>query len=328
MHCKKCGQLLVAEWTHNIPLINNRFMLKDMAVVYGISIVIMELLVAGMSFFLGEEVVWIPLPIVGIVIGILIVLFLIAAGVVLRNRISMQFTLSPEGITWDMGSRQKRINRVGMILAMLVGRPGAAGASMLAVSGETGGIPWRNIHKITTFPSLRVITLSNSWRPVLRLHVPDHLWATAEAMIRTYWTPPVAEQPTPAQKRESGRALIFRILWAVAAVAACLLATVWYDFDLDDLWRPLFLAGLLVVVASLLVGAARRILAFLGGLLTVYLLVRHMLEGFRPIIGLSGTYYGRSFAADPWIFALSVLGYLTLFALAIRGMVSGRPAAR
>ena len=324
-HCTQCGQPLIMQWTYDIPLINNRFMIKDMVVVYGLSIVAMELLVAGMSFLLGEEIVWIPLQAVGLVVVILVVLFLIAAGLLLRNRISMEFTLSPAGVAWDTSSRQKKINRVGLVLATLLGRPGAAGASMLAVSQEAGGIRWREIKKVTVFRGPGVITLSNSWRPLLRLHVPDNVWPAVEAMIQAYWTPPAVVPPTPLQRRESGKTLLVRALWAIGAVAACLLATVWYDFNLDDLWRPLFLAGLLVAVASLLGSAGRRILAFLGGVLTVYLLVRHMLEGLDPIIGPSGTYYGRSYSADPWLFALSVLGYLALIALAVRGVLTGHP---
>jgi hypothetical protein len=113
-----------------------------------------------------------------------------------------------------------------------------------------------------------------------------------------------------------------RIHWfALAAVAATFLATIWYDFVLDDLWRPLFLAGLLVTVGTLVGGAARRILGFLGMALTLYLFVRHMMEGFDPMIGLTGFDYGRSYSADPVTFALSVAGYPVLLALGVRCVV-------
>jgi len=34
-------------------------------------------------------------------------------------------------------------------------------------------LKWSEVRKVTFFPGQRVMTLSNSWRPVVRLHGPD-----------------------------------------------------------------------------------------------------------------------------------------------------------
>lgn len=324
-YCRACGGPLTLAWSYDVPLVTNRFMLKDMAVVYGLSLCIMVLLVAGMSFLIGEEIVWIPIQMIGIVAAVLIVLFLIAAGVVLGNRITMEFVLTPEGVSWNTGTRQKKINRAGLILATLAGRPGPMGASLLAVASESGGLRWRDIHKVSIFSGPGVITLSNSWRPVLRLYAPPSLQPTVEAMVKTYWIPQSADARGTAASRRNLRFLGRRLPWAVAAVAACMAAVAWYDFALDDAWRFLIVAGILVTAASLFGGAVRRILGFLGGALTVYLLVGHVLEGLDPIIGPSGAYYGRTLEVDPWLFAVSLVGYLALVGLAVRCVVTGRP---
>lgn len=268
--CDFCGERVTATWSRDIRLVTDRFILKDMVMVFVIAVVVAELLVAGTSFLLGRGVLWMPPHIMGLILVFVLALSIFAAGVVLGNRITMAFLVTPVGIAWGTGSRQKKVDRTAAAVSMVAGSPTAAGASLLAVAQESGLLPWEEIRKLTAFPGPGVITLSNSWRPVLRLYVP---------------------------------------------------ATVWYYFNLDDLWRPLFLAGLLVAVGTLIGGAARRVLGFVGMAITLYLFVRHMMEGFDPIIGPSGFNYGRSYSADPILFALSVVGYLALLALGVRCVV-------
>ena len=318
-YCSSCGGHVSTAWSRDVRLVTNRFMLKDMVMVLAISLVVAELLVAGMSFLLGEDILWMPLHIMGLIFAFLLALFLFAAGVVLGNRIPMEFLVTPSGVAWGTGTRQKRFNRAALVIATLAGSPGAAGASLLAMSQETGMFPWEEIRKVTAFPGPGVITLSNSWRPVLRLYVPPEGYEEVAVLVDRYATR--AKEPGPRVRLRWGREMWVRIGLAVVTVVATLLAAIWYDFTLDDLWRPLFLAGLLLVVASLTGGPARRILGFLGTALTLYLFVRHMLEGFDPIIGPSGFNYGRSYSADPVPFALSVVGYLGLLALGVRCVV-------
>ncbi|NLE73043.1 MAG: hypothetical protein GX604_00190 [Actinobacteria bacterium] len=319
VHCGFCGQRVAATWSRDIRLVTDRFILKDVVMVFVIAVVVAELLVAGTSFLLGRGVLWMPPHIMGLILVFVLALSIFAAGVVLGNRITMAFLVTPVGVAWGTGSRQKKVDRTAAAVSMLAGSPTAAGASLLAVAQESGLLPWEEIRKVTAFPGPGVITLSNSWRPVLRLYVPAGEYEEVAALVDRYAVR--AKEPRPRLGIRWGREAWVRIGFVLATVAATVLATVWYDFNLDDLWRPLFLAGLLVVVGTLIGGAARRVLGFVGTAITLYLFVRHMMEGFDPIIGPSGFDYGRSYSADPILFVLSVVGYLALLALGVRCVV-------
>jgi hypothetical protein len=319
-YCAACGEHVAASWSRDVKLVTNRFLAKDMLVVLVVALPIMEVLVAGMSFFIGEDVVWIPPSILGIAFGVVLGLFLFSAGVVLRNRVPMEFLVTPGGVAWSTGRRQKKMTRAALTISLLAGSPTAAGASLLALAQESGRLPWKEVRKVTYFPGPGVITLSNAWRPTLRLYLPTDQYHDVAAMVDRYALR--AKQPGPRLLIRWGREAWTRTGFALASVAATALATVWYDLAVDDLWRPLLLAGFLVAIGTVLGGAARRILGFLGTALTLYLFVRHLMEGFDHVTGFTGIDYGRFFSVDSLTFALSVAGYVALLALGARCAVA------
>jgi hypothetical protein len=83
----------------------------------------------------------------------------------------MKFYLSPKGARVESLSRRgKWGNRLAVVLGALAGRPGVAGAGLLAMSQEMVSVEWREVHRINVYPQARVISLMNSWRVVFRLY--------------------------------------------------------------------------------------------------------------------------------------------------------------
>ncbi|MCX6642386.1 MAG: hypothetical protein NTV15_03240, partial [Candidatus Bathyarchaeota archaeon] len=74
------------------------------------------------------------------------------------------------GISYESGSTGKKWNRAALVLGVLAGKPGTAGAGALAMSGEAGSYAWKEIVKITVDEKRRIISLHNSWRTLNRLY--------------------------------------------------------------------------------------------------------------------------------------------------------------
>jgi hypothetical protein len=168
-------------WEYDIPLVSNLFMVRDLLIVIGASLVVMQVLLVVVGFLAGEGAVILPLKIYAIVGGALAVLFVIAAGVVFGNRHRTRFTVGPQGVAYESGSRERRIDRIVLVLSAPAGRPRA---SLIAVSQESGRYSWSAVKKVTVHPRQRVITLSDSWHPLLRLYCHQSL------SRREVWTRP------------------------------------------------------------------------------------------------------------------------------------------
>lgn len=303
-------------WEYDIPLINNLFMVRDFLLVLVLSLVIMQALVIVVGFLAGEELVVIPLQIYGIVIAVLVVLFLVAAGIVFANRHRTRFTVSRKGVDYETGARERRINRVVLFLSFLVGRPGAA---LLATSREAGHFDWADVHKVSVFPRKRVITLSDSWHPLLRLYCPPESFDQTVAAVQGYAAAAAAKRAARQAAEPAARTRRpwwFYAAWIVGVGAATFLGLAGYDTRLDDAWRWLILASVFVLVAGLLNGAlGRRFFGLLGMLVGIFVLIYLLKDAFRPIIGPSGMSYGRAYEVDTWVFVVSLIGQLSLIAM-------------
>ena len=301
-------------WDYDIPLVNNIFMLRDFFMVLVLSLVGMQLCVLLVGFLAGEGAVIFPAKVYGIVAGVFVVLFLIAAGLVLLNRSRTRFTVGPEGVGYEPGPRERRTNRAVFWLSVLVGRPGPA---LIAASQATGEFEWADIHKVTVHGRQSVITLSNSWRPILRLYCPPETFGPVLALVQHYASAAAAKRAARPREVSRRRPWWAYVAWTVGVAAATFLGMADYDIQLDDMWRWLLLEAVLVLVSGLVEEPlSRRLLSLAGFVVGIFVLIYLLRDAFRPIVGLGGTYYGRAYEIDTWLFVVALAGQLALLAMA------------
>jgi hypothetical protein len=309
----------VISWEQYIPL-TDRFMVYDLLKVFIASVAIMQLLLLVMSFFIGEDPVLLPLEVYLILFAIFASLYLFVALAVFRNKFWASFALAPEGAMYQMGLRERKINRLVLGLSLLFGRPGPTGASLLALSQESGMVEWKDVHNVKIYPKERVVALSNSWRTVLRLYCLAENFDQAADRAQKYASEGALWRKRhyrPVRHRWS-----FYALWTGSALAATLAALAWFEiyYDLTD--RIALLAGILV----LFLGFAgsfwwSRLVALPATGASLWFLVRLSLLAMDPITGPTGVFYGRSYELDTSMLLISAAGGMALLAMSCAGLL-------
>jgi hypothetical protein len=169
------------QWSRNVPLATNVFIMKDTVLAVGLSSLIFLALLIVLSG--GED--WESMVMLwAAVTGFMLVVFLIAMVVVLWNRIGMEFRLDAGGVSVATGRRESRINSAVTILGTLARSPGTAGAGLLAKSSETVSYEWPEIKKVIVYPRQKVIYLKAGLLYPLRLYCTAENYADVERMVR------------------------------------------------------------------------------------------------------------------------------------------------
>ncbi|MDO9574618.1 MAG: hypothetical protein Q7I94_06450 [Candidatus Contubernalis sp.] len=165
------GKGSVITWDTEISLLTNPLVVKQFIMMLLFSGLFMGLLLAFILLVTGE-----PEGIPGILMGILIgvsvvgVLLLLSILLVFRGRFKVRFTVDHKGVLWEtIDSRAKTGSRLAILVGILARSPQTAGAGTLAMSREKEFVGWKEINSVEYNQSQRMITLRNSWRPVMML---------------------------------------------------------------------------------------------------------------------------------------------------------------
>jgi len=180
------GQLA---WTAAIPMVNNPFFLWDMAKLWGISCSFLFLLMFGLWVVeQTPQALQFAFIIPTAMFAGFFVFSLLIALVFFFNKYYAQIVFSDDGIAYDLVRWTRKLGKAvtagSIVLGVIAGAPQVVGAGLLAEAQRSLVLPWGDIKKVTFFPRMRVITLSNSWRPVIRLWCPDDdVYAMAKEQI-------------------------------------------------------------------------------------------------------------------------------------------------
>ena len=172
-------------WEYALPLATNPFIWWDFLRVVAASLLIMELLVFAMSLVAGDPV-WLPLSVLALVAGILAALFLIATLLIYGNRYRARFVVDAGGAQMEDAGQGRRFRWVMAALGVLARQPGAVFSTTAGPSGYGERISWREVRRVTVHRRLRVVTLSNSWRSLLRLYCPPELLDQVAALAQAH----------------------------------------------------------------------------------------------------------------------------------------------
>ncbi|MGB9593137.1 MAG: hypothetical protein ACPL7R_03230 [Anaerolineae bacterium] len=163
----------------------NPFIWWDFLRVVAASLLIMELLVFLMSLIAGDPVL-IPPSILALVAGILAALFALTTTLVYGNRYRARFLLDAKGAQMEDAGQGRRYKWLMVALGLVARQPGAVFGATAGPSGYGERVSWRDVRRVAVHRRLRVVTLSNSWRSLLRLYCPPERFDQVVAHVQSH----------------------------------------------------------------------------------------------------------------------------------------------
>lgn len=107
------------------------------------------------------------------------------------NRSYAVFEIDEKGIrqypTKKTHRKNTAINTILFLLGLASGRPGYAGAALIAQSTNSASITWRNVGKLKFYPRQKAIAVKNSWRTVLVIYcTPENYEEVSQFMYSKF----------------------------------------------------------------------------------------------------------------------------------------------
>jgi hypothetical protein len=160
-------------WEAIIPLFTNPFLWFD----FGKALLAPIILFGGLIGFIlagDNDPDWAQaFGVLALCLAAVAALFAFVELVVFRNRMAVRYALDDKEIAYESGRPARAAQKIGVVIGVLARSPLLVGGSLLAASSNSLTVRWRDVKKVTPFAARKVITLSNSWRPVLRVYCPD-----------------------------------------------------------------------------------------------------------------------------------------------------------
>lgn len=174
-------------WETDVHLVTHPLMLAAFARLFVLTGLIMGALLSFIFAVTGETESIAPmLELTGILVAGLAVLSGLICVVIFRNRMHMRFSLDAEAAQAEVtDTRAKTANKIAVVAGILTGRPGLAGAGLIAQSSSHQMAAWSAVAQARYNPAWRTVSLSNGWRTVLNLFCTKENYDDVAAAVRT-----------------------------------------------------------------------------------------------------------------------------------------------
>ena len=248
-------------WEADVHLITHPLMLTNFVKLFVLAGAIMAALLCFMMAITGQmDNIVLMLELVGICVGVVMALCLLVALAVFRNRMHMRFRVDDTSAEVELhDSRAKIASKLVLAGGLLMGKPGLAGAGLIATANTQQRAVWSAIERARYHPACRAITLSNGWRTVITLFCTPENYSAVAATVHNA----LAAQPPRARRRNPLPMLLLR---TVLVVAACLPLFFLPFLDEDAMLPALLTLTLGLTTVWLIPVAAWAVLGCLGWL--------------------------------------------------------------
>jgi len=231
------------EWQADVRLMTHPLMLITFAKLFAITGLVMGALMTGL-LLIDDDADAVPqmLALMGMILLGLMVLFALISLLLFHNRMRMRFRVDAHAAEAEMiDTRALKANKLAIVAGALTGKPGVAGAGLLAASNTGQKTVWSAVAKARYYKPWRAVALSNGWRTIVTLYCTDANYDAVACFVEQA----MAARPAEAKKPHKNP-LPKLLLHTVLIVAACLPL-----FHLPDLDESAMLPALLVLAFAL-----------------------------------------------------------------------------
>lgn len=313
-------------WEIEVPLLS-REILRGYAMAVGLAILLAAAFV-GVGLVANGAVDAIPGLAAMLALVALVALAVFGAGfvvawVLFRGAIRMRYVVDGEGVSATVVERGARAaNRAAVALGFIAGRPGAAGAGLIAIGQETVELRWDGAFRASFDAAAGTITFRNAWRPLLVVHAGAADFEPVARLVREG----MAKAGTAVRAAAAPSPLVGVLRrTAVAVLGSVALFPLVDAFDVDGFLPFLVLAFAVAMVwlVSLFAWVVMGGLVVIGGSVGLALAATS-----RSILQPGVTYRGWELLSDDDVAALvlAVVGAGLLLWLAVRALRGEAPS--
>lgn len=176
---KTCTSL---QWATSVPIFRHPVIVRQLCLAIGLPFGILVLVLCLVADDLQSLVY--PLALIG---GLFVLTWLFIM-VVWRGRYEVECILDGSGVRCRTRKSQARTNKIinglTVTLGLLSGKPGVAGAGMLAQSRQDQTIRWKNIRKVRRYPKICTIMVHGGFAEHLALFCTPDNYPAVDALVR------------------------------------------------------------------------------------------------------------------------------------------------
>ena len=166
------------EWTISVPILRNSIILKQLGIAIGIPFGILIIFL----------IIWKAIYAI-ILIAALFLLTYLFIRILWGGNYNIGFVLDKTGLRSYTQAKQAKqnliVNTLTVLLGFLSGKPGIAGAGILAHSKQDVFIRWRNIKKVKYLPGKNCVMLRGGPTENIAVFCTHENYTYVEAFIRS-----------------------------------------------------------------------------------------------------------------------------------------------
>lgn len=170
------------QWAISVPIFRHPVIVRQLCLAIGLPFGILVAALCLMADDLRSLVY--PLALIG---GLFFLTWLLIM-VMWRGRYEVECILDSVGVRCRTQKSQARKNRIinglAVFLGLLSGKPGVAGAGMLAQARQDQTIRWHNIRKVRRYPRIHTIMVHGGFAEHLALFCTPDNYRDIDALVR------------------------------------------------------------------------------------------------------------------------------------------------
>ncbi|MCC2111348.1 MAG: hypothetical protein KDJ16_04875 [Hyphomicrobiales bacterium] len=297
-------------WEIDVGLLNNRMIWRGLLTMIIATYLVVMLLMGFILLGTGEAE---NIPSLALVFALIcagiFVLMLAVMLLIFGNRMRMKFRLDDKGLRTELTDRRAKTgSRLAAIVGLLAGKPGLAGAGLIAATDEIREYQWSQVASARFHDRAGVITIRNDWRPIADLFCPPEIYPMAAEKVRTALA---RHLPKRTPRRYPVLQPLLQSFGIFLAVGAAFTLPYPFEIDLFAIIFTLCFARATVWIIPLLAYPVLLGVAVMVGTVIYRGLEKHdAMFGGEPFSGFDSLY------GDEWlalaVFALG-MGYLVFF---------------
>ena len=177
-------------WTVSQQLFQDTVFLRQMAIVLGVTLLVMTILFIIIIKPNNLDKLGQLLQLVVIVGGILLGLFLISILFFYGGHYVYLYNLNAEGIERRPSGNTARKNILVNFLLILMGKPTAMGTGLLAQTRRVERLAWKNVNRVVSDPNRKIITLYKGKKLLMVVGCDDKQFETVLSQTQEFTTRP------------------------------------------------------------------------------------------------------------------------------------------